>query len=217
MSEEKIIEGLKNAVINYDVEGAGELAKKALDLGIDPIRAIEEGLAKGIREVGEKFAKKELFLPELIMAAETMKNCLKVFEPELQSRKIERKSLGKVLIGTVAGDIHDIGKTIVAALLTANGFEVIDLGVDVSAQTFVKGAKELRPQIVALSALLTTSLPQQREVIENLKKEGIRNDVKVMVGGAPVGIEWAEEIGADGYGANATEAVDVAKRLTQTF
>lgn len=216
MSEEKIIEGLKTAVMNYDVEGAGELAKKALDLGIDPIRAIEEGLAKGIREVGEKFAKKELFLPELIMAAETMKNCLKVFEPELQSRKIERKSLGKVLIGTVAGDIHDIGKTIVAALLTANGFEVIDLGVDVSAQTFVKEAKELRPQIVALSALLTTSLPQQREVIENLKKEGIRNDVKVMVGGAPVGIEWAEEIGADGYGANATEAVDVAKRLTQT-
>ena len=174
MSETEIIEGLKKAVLNYDVEAAAELAKKAVDAGIDPVKAIEEGLAAGIREVGEKFGRKEIFLPELIMAAETMNSGLKVLEPEIKKRKTERKSMGKVLIGTVAGDIHDIGKTIVAAMLTANGFEVIDLGVDVPTETFVEKVKEHQPQILALSALLTTSMPMQKEVIEALEKAGLR-------------------------------------------
>ncbi len=215
MSEAEIIEGLKKAVLNYDVEAAAELAKKAVDAGIDPVKAIEEGLAAGIREVGEKFGRKEIFLPELIMAAETMNSGLKVLEPEIKKRKTERKSMGKVLIGTVAGDIHDIGKTIVAAMLTANGFEVIDLGVDVPTETFVEKVKEHQPQILALSALLTTSMPMQKEVIEALEKAGLRDKVKVMIGGAPTSREWAKEIGAEGYGANAAEAVEIAKKLVQ--
>ncbi|HDI07529.1 MAG TPA: dimethylamine corrinoid protein 3 [Candidatus Bathyarchaeota archaeon] len=215
MSEAEIIEGLKKAVLNYDVEAAAELAKKAVDAGIDPVKAIEEGLAAGIREVGEKFGRKEIFLPELIMAAETMNSGLKVLEPEIKKRKTERKSMGKVLIGTVAGDIHDIGKTIVAAMLTANGFEVIDLGVDVPTETFVEKVKEHQPQILALSALLTTSMPMQKEVIEALEKAGLRDKVKVIIGGAPTSREWAKEIGAEGYGANAAEAVEIAKKLAQ--
>jgi len=215
MSEAEIIEGLKKAVLNYDVEAAAELAKKVVDAGIDPVKAIEEGLAAGIREVGEKFGRKEIFLPELIMAAETMNSGLKVLEPEIKKRKTERKSMGKVLIGTVAGDIHDIGKTIVAAMLTANGFEVIDLGVDVPTETFVEKVKEHQPQILALSALLTTSMPMQKEVIEALEKAGLRDKVKVMIGGAPTSREWAKEIGAEGYGANAAEAVEIAKKLVQ--
>ena len=215
MSEAEIIEGLKKAVLNYDVEAAAELAKKAVDAGIDPVKAIEEGLAAGIREVGEKFGRKEIFLPELIMAAETMNSGLKVLEPEIKKRKTERKSMGKVLIGTVAGDIHDIGKTIVAAMLTANGFEVIDLGVDVPTETFVEKVKEHQPQILALSALLTTSMPMQKEVIEALEKAGLRDKVKVIIGGAPTSREWAKEIGAEGYGANAAEAVEIAKKLVQ--
>ena len=216
MSEAEIIEGLKKAVLNYDVEAAAELAKKAVDAGIDPVKAIEEGLAAGIREVGEKFGRKEIFLPELIMAAETMNSGLKVLEPEIKKRKTERKSMGKVLIGTVAGDIHDIGKTIVAAMLTANGFEVIDLGVDVPTETFVENVKEHQPQILALSALLTTSMPMQKEVIEALEKAGLRDKVKVIIGGAPTSREWAKEIGAEGYGANAAEAVEIAKKLAQS-
>jgi len=215
MKEAEIIKGLENAVINYNIEAAVELAKKALDAGIDPVKAIEEGLAKGIREVGEKFGRKEIFLSELIMAAEAMNSGLKVLEPEIKKRKTERKSLGKVLIGTVAGDIHDIGKTIVAAMLTANGFEVIDLGVDVSVETFVEKVREIQPHILALSALLTTSMPMQKEVIEALKKAGLRHRVKVMIGGLPVTSKWAEEIGADGYAANAAEAVEVAKKLVK--
>jgi len=217
MSETEILEELRNAVINYDVEGAAELAKKALGSGIDPVRVIKEGLSEGIREVGEKFRKKEIFLTELIMATEAMNSGLRVLESEIKKRKSKRKSLGKILIGTVAGDVHDIGKTMVAAMLAANGFEVIDLGVDVPTETFVEKVRELEPQILALSALLTTTLPVIKEVIDALEKAGLRDKVKVMVGGSPVSLEWAREIGAEGYGANAEEAVEVAKKLVQTF
>jgi corrinoid protein of di/trimethylamine methyltransferase len=184
-------------------------------MGIDPLKAIEEGLAQGIREVGNKFANGEVFLPELIMAAETMKKALEILEPELKKKKKERKTLGKVLLGTVAGDIHSIGKTIVASMLSANGFEVYDIGEDVPAGKFVEKVKELKPDILGLSALLTTTLPEQKVVIETLKKEGLRDKVKVIVGGAPTSREWAKEIGADGYGADATEAVEVVKKLLE--
>lgn len=213
MSEKEIIEELRDAVINYDLERAAKLAKKAIASRIDLLKAIEEGLAKGIKEVGEKFGNKEIFLPELIMAGETMNNALRMLEPELKNKKEKRRILGRVLIGTVAGDIHDIGKTIVAAMLTANGFEVMDLGVDVPTATFVNKVKEIQPDILALSALLTTTLPEQREVMEALEKAGLRDKVKVMVGGASTSPEWCKEIGADGYGANASEAVEVAKKL----
>jgi corrinoid protein of di/trimethylamine methyltransferase len=213
MSAENIIKRLKRSVLDYNTDEAVSAAKDAVKLGVDLLKVIEEGLAKGIREVGEKFANGEIFLPELVMAAETMKRTLEILEPELRKEKRERKALGKVLLGTVAGDIHSIGKTIVASMLTANGFEVYDVGEDVPAEKFVEKVKELKPDVVGLSALLTTTLPEQRTVIEALKKEGLRDKVKVIIGGAPASREWAEEIGADGYGADAAEAVEVVKRL----
>ncbi|MEM3566926.1 MAG: B12-binding domain-containing protein, partial [Candidatus Bathyarchaeia archaeon] len=166
MSAENIIERLRLSVLNYNADEAVSAAKEAVKLGVDLLKAIEEGLARGIREVGEKFANGEAFLPELVMAAETMKKALEVLEPELRRAKKERKALGKVLLGTVAGDIHSIGKTIVGSMLTANGFEVYDIGEDVPAEKFVEKVKELKPEVVGLSALLTTTLPEQRTVIE---------------------------------------------------
>ncbi len=213
---EKITRELRRTVMSYDVEGATLAAKKAVEVGIDPLRAIEDGLAQGIREVGDKFDKGEIFLPELVMAAEAMKSALEVLEPKLKKKKKERKTLGRVLLGTVEGDIHNIGKTIVAAMLTANGFEVVDVGVDVPTERFVEKVRELKPDILGLSALLTTTLPAQGAVIETLKKEGLRPTLKVIIGGAPASKEWAEKIGADGYGANAVEAVEVAKKLLGT-
>jgi len=204
---------LRRTVLSYDVEGARQAAKKAVEVGVDPLKAIEEGLAQGIREVGNKFGKGEIFLIELVMAAQAMKSALEVLEPELKRKKKERKTLGRVLLGTVAGDIHSIGKTIVAAMLTANGFEVYDLGEDVPAERFVEKVRELKPDILGLSALLTTTLPEQGIVIETLKKESVRKTLKVIIGGAPASKEWAEKIGADGYGANGVEAVEVAKKL----
>jgi len=204
---------LRRTVLSYDVEGARLAAKKAVEVGVDPLRAIEDGLAQGIREVGDKFGKGEIFLLELVMAAQAMNSALEVLEPELKRKKKERKTLGRVLLGTVAGDIHNIGKTIVAAMLTANGFEVYDIGVDVPAETFVEKVRELKPDMLGLSALLTTTLPEQGVVVEALKKEGLRKNLKVIIGGAPASKEWADKIGADGYGANGVEAVEVAKKL----
>jgi corrinoid protein of di/trimethylamine methyltransferase len=217
MNAENIIEKLRLAVLDYNLEEAASAAREIIRMGIDPLKAIEEGLAQGIREVGSKFANGEVFLPELIMAAETMKKALEVLEPELKKEKKERKTLGKVLLGTVAGDIHSIGKTIVASMLSANGFEVYDIGEDVPAEKFVEKVKELKPDILGLSALLTTTLPEQKVVIETLKKEGLRDKVKVIIGGAPTSKEWAKEIGADGYGADAAEAVEVVKKLLGYF
>jgi len=213
---EKTTRELRRTVLSYDVEGAILAAKKAVEVGVDPLKAIEEGLAQGIREVGNKFGKGEIFLPELVMAAEAMKKALEVLEPELKRKKKERKTLGRVLLGTVAGDIHNIGKTIVAAMLTANGFEVYDLGEDVPTERFVEKVRELKPDLLGLSALLTTTLPAQEVVIETLKREGLRKTLKVIIGGAPASKEWAEKIGADGYGANAVEAVQVSKKLLGT-
>jgi len=213
---EKTTRELRRTVLSYDVEGAMLAAKKAVEVGVDPLKAIEEGLAQGIKEVGNKFGKGEIFLPELVMAAEAMKKALEVLEPELKRKKKERKTLGRVLLGTVAGDIHSIGKTIVAAMLTANGFEVYDLGEDVPTEKFVEKVRELKPDLLGLSALLTTTLPAQGVVIETLKREGLRKTLKVIIGGAPASKEWAEKIGADGYGANAVEAVQVSKKLLGT-
>ena len=213
MSHE-ILDEMKNAVVNFDVERAVESAKRALEMGIDPVEAIDKGLTKGLRIIGEKFEKGELFLMHIVAAAETAKRAIdEVLQPEILKRKTERKVLGKVVIGTAAGDIHDIGKNLVAVMLFIAGFEVFDLGRDVPVGEFIKKAKDVNADIVATSALLSTTLLVQQEIIEALKEAGIRDKVKVMVGGAPVTQEWAERIGADGYGADAIEAVGVAKRL----
>lgn len=212
-NEQIILNRLRDAILNYDADAAVEAAKEALNKGIDPIKAIEEGLVRGLRIVGERFSVGEAFLAELIAAAEAMKQAMGVLEPAILKSSRERRILGKVIIGTVEGDIHDIGKNIVSTMLMVSGFEVIDLGVNVPTQKFIEKVRELKPDILGMSALMTTTMTKMAEVIEALKKEGLRDKVKVIVGGAPTSREWAEEIGADGYGANALEAVEIAKRL----
>lgn len=214
LSQEVIFEDLINAVLSYDAEKVADATRKALSLGIDPLKIIEDGLAKSLRIVGKKFEDGELFIMHLVAASEVAKRALtEVLEPEILKRKVSRKVLGKVVIGTAAGDIHDIGKNIVAAMLFTAGFEVYDLGKDVPVKEFIKRAKEVSADIVAVSTLLSTTLHVQRDIIKALNAWNMREKVKVMVGGAPVTGEWAEEIGADGYGENAVEAARVAKKL----
>jgi corrinoid protein of di/trimethylamine methyltransferase len=209
---EDAVTRLKNAVINYEMETIADLAKQSLKDGVDPLVAIEKGLAEGIKTVGEKFGKGEIYLPELVMGAEAMKAALAVLEPAVPKGK-HRASAGKVLIGTVQDDIHEIGKNLVATMLSANGFEVIDLGVNVQATDFLKKADETKPQILAMSALMTTTMPRMAEIITPLKKKS--KAVKVLVGGAPVTDTYAREIGADGYSGDASGGVDVAKKLVR--
>jgi len=211
MSED-VLKRLKEAVINYDVEGAVEASKEVVRTHFDPLKAIEQGLGEGLKIIGDKFGAGEIFLPMLMIAAQAMKESLAILEPTL-AKGTSRKVLGKVVIGTVEGDIHDIGKSIVAAMLTANGFEVHDIGCDAPVSKFVEKVKEVKPDVVGMSALLTTTMPKMTEVIVALKKEGLRAKVKVIVGGAPVSSAWAEQIGADAYGEDAIAAVDVAKNL----
>ena len=211
MSEE-MYEKLAAAVIEGEPDDAQELAKQALDQGLDPLTCINEGLTKGIQRVGELFASGEYFLPELIIGAEAMKRALAVLEPAMvgdQSREV----VGRVVLGTVEGDMHEIGKTLVGTMLIANGFKVIDLGVDQSVDRFVAAVRENEAEIVGASALLTTTMLQQKKLIEALEEAGLRDQVKVMVGGAPVTESFASEIGADGYAEDAISAVDLAFRL----
>lgn len=207
------VKRLAEAVVEGDAEKSEEIAKKTVELGMDPLQVLDGGVIKPLREIGDKFGRGEIFLTDLVMSAEAAKVAMEVLVAEIKRRGREVGYLGRVVLGTVAGDIHDIGKNIVGALLSVEGFEVIDLGADVPTEKFVEKVKELKPNILGLSALLTVTMPVQREVIEALKKAGLRDTVKVMVGGAPVTAEWAEEIGADAYGADAIDAVKKAKKL----
>lgn len=210
----EVLNELMNAVTNFDADKAVMVAKKAVRIGVDPTEAIEKGLAKGLQTVGERFERGELFLMHLAAAAEAAKRAIdEVLQPEIAKQELERKGLGVVVIGTVEGDIHDIGKNLVGAMLFAAGFDIHDIGKDVDTEVFVKKVKELNPDIVAASALLSTTLPAQRKLIEALKASGIRDKVKVIVGGAPVTEEWAKEIGADGYAEDAPGAVKLVKTL----
>ena len=213
MPNERLFEEMSQAVIDGLPVKARELAAEALRAGIEPLAAIDQGFKPGMDVVGEGFAKGELFIPDLMMSGEAMKAAIATLEPELMKRKQERQVLGRVVIGTVQGDIHEIGKTLVATMLSANGFEVHDLGVDVPPQQFLDKVQEVNADVVGLSALLTTTLLNQETVILTLKEAGLRDQVKVIVGGVPASPEWAQEIGADGYAENATEAVKVVKRL----
>ena len=212
MSEE-LFKEMAQAVIDGDDEEAAALAQKALDEGVGPLEAINKGFTPGMDVVGELYASGEYFLPDLILGGEAMKAALGVLEPALQAAGQEREVLGKVVLGTVKGDIHEIGKSLVGSMLAANGFEVFDLGIDIEAEEFVAKAREYDADIVALSALLTTTMLHQREVIEHLSEAGMRDKVKVMVGGSPVTQAWADQIGADGFAEDAANAVTVAKRL----
>ncbi len=208
----EMLSRLAQAVIDGEPEDAAELAKQALNQGLDPLICINEGLTPGMNRVGELFESGEYFLPDLIIGGEAMKEALAVLEPALVEGR-QRAVLGRVVLGTVEGDLHEIGKTLVGTLLTANGFQVTDIGIDKSAADFVAAVKDTKADLVGASALLTTTMPQQERIIEALKEAGLRDQVKVMVGGAPVTASWAEKVGADGYAEDAIGAVILAKNL----
>jgi len=216
-SIEANLEKLSKSVIDGDIDTVKTAVKEALKAGINPLEIVDKGLAKGIRTVGERYGKGEIFLTELLMGAEAMKAGMEIINPEIQLQKKELKKVGSMVIGTVSGDIHDLGKNIVAALFSAHGFSVVDLGVDVPDQKFIDKVKEVKPDILGLSALMTSTIPKQRDLINMLRSAGLRDKVKVMVGGAAVNEDFARQIGADGYAENANDAVVRAKALVEKF
>ena len=209
---DEMYEKLAQAVIEGEPEEAEALAKEALEQGLDPLTCITEGLTAGIQEVGKLFASGEYFLPDLIIGADAMKVALDVLEPMLAGDQ-QRDVVGRIVLGTVEGDLHEIGKTLVGTMLTANGFLVTDIGVDKKPEEFIAAIKETDADIVGASALLTTTMLQQKKLIDSLEEAGLRESVKVMIGGAPVTESYAEEIGADGYAEDAISSVDLAFRL----
>jgi corrinoid protein of di/trimethylamine methyltransferase len=213
MDPTELFEAMSRSVIDGDAETAAELARRAVAEGLDPLEAIDRGFVPGIDHVGAEFSKETMFLPELVLAGEAMKAAVAVLEPEMTRAGTAREIHGTVVLAAASGDIHDIGKSLVGTMLAASGFRVIDLGVDVPVDRVVDTVREVGPDIVGVSALLTTTMVGQREVVQALGSAGLRSTVKVMVGGAPVTPEWADEIGADGFGEDAARAVAVARHL----
>jgi corrinoid protein of di/trimethylamine methyltransferase len=213
MQTEDLYKEMAQSITDGEAEKAADLAKQAIAIGMDPLDAINKGFVAGVNFVGDQFSCGNMFLPELVMAGEAMKAAVAVLEPEMTKRGTERKMLGKVVLCTVEGDIHEIGKTLVGTMLSATGFQVFDLGVDVPVMKVVEKAREVGADIVAMSALLTTTMVHQKDVIEALEDIGLRGKVKVMVGGAPVTQEWVKQIGADGYSEDAIGAARLAKQL----
>ena len=203
---------LKDIVLNFDIDNAEAVAKAAINSGLDPVLAANV-LTDAIRDVGDRFGKGELYLPDLVCASEVLKKAFPIINEAIEAGGGSQSSLGKVVIGTVFGDIHSIGKGMVATLLYAAGFKVIDLGINVKSEDFLAAVKEHDADILAMSALLTTTAMEQKKVIEGLKSAGLRDKVKVIVGGSPINQEFADSIGADGYGATAPEGVKIARRL----
>jgi corrinoid protein of di/trimethylamine methyltransferase len=213
MQSEDLFKEMAQSITDGEAEKAAELAKQSIEQGIDPLDAINKGFVNGVNYVGDQFSCGNMYLPELVMAGEAMKAAVAVLEPELAKRGSVRKMLGKVVLCTVEGDIHEIGKTLVGTMLSATGFQVYDMGVDVPVMKVVDKAREVGADIVALSALLTTTMVHQKDVVEALEDTGLRSKVKVMVGGAPVTQEWVKQIGADGYSEDAIGAARIAKQL----
>ncbi|NQT05682.1 MAG: corrinoid protein [Dehalococcoidia bacterium] len=210
MSDESSFEKLNNALIAGDKSGLEQGVGDALKEGVTPSDIIEKGMSPGMKEVGERFARYEIYLPEMMMAAEAWEGAMQILEPKLLESGSERKKTGRVVIGTVKGDIHSIGKNIVGALLKMSGFEVFDLGVDVNASAFVTKAEEVGADIIAASALMSTTIPQQKSIIEHIEARGARGKYCVLVGGGSTSQEWADSIGADGYGRTAGDATTLA-------
>jgi len=205
-----ILLAMQQSVVDGMPEHAADLARRSVLLGIDPLTVINDGFVPGMNEVGEKFGRGLMFLPDLMASSEAMRAAMTVLEPELKKQGLEQPINGTVVLGTTQGDIHEIGKALVGTLLVANGFRVYDLGPNVPIDSFVAKAKEVEADIIGVSALLTTTMRNQKKVVEAVEHAGLRPRVKVMVGGAPVCRKWAEEIGADGYGKDAMSAVALA-------
>ncbi len=204
---------MQQSIVDGAPDTASRLAQEALAAGIAPLDAINNGFVPGMHTVGEQFARGRMFLPDMMASAEAMRAAMSVLEPELTNLGKERPSAGTVVLGTTKGDIHEIGKILVGTLLTAHGFRVVDLGADVPGEQFATRARDLNADIVGVSALLTTTMKNQKGVVEALARAGLRPKVKIMVGGAPVTRRWAEEIGADGYAKDAMSAVGLAQEL----
>ena len=211
MSERKVLQDLLKSITDYDEEAASAAAEKAVEEGVDSIEAIEHGVAVGLKKIGEDYERGEIFLPELMMGANAAQKALKILLENVPQGS-DYRGQGRIVIGTVEGDIHDIGKNIVAAMLRANGFDIIDLGVDVSIQKFVDSVKKFKPDVLGMSALLTNTMPKQEEVIQALKRENVRDSVRIILGGVPVTEEWVKKIGADDLGKDAMDTVQKLKK-----
>lgn len=212
---DQVFAAMRQSVIDGAPDTAAALAEQAVQAGIPPLDAISHGYVPGMHTVGEQFAQRIIFLPDMMASAEAMRAAMNVLEPELKKTGQHRPMAGTIVLGTTRGDIHEIGKALVGTLLAANGFQVHDLGVDVSGEQFAAKAREVSADIVGVSALLTTTMKNQKGVIEALEREGLRNSVKVIVGGAPVTRRWADEIGADGYAPDAVSAVALVQSLIE--
>ena len=212
-TKDEIIAKAKEAIANFDNDAAAAAAQEGLDAGISPVDIIQEGFTTAMNEVGDQFEAGTLFLPHVIAASEAMTAGVDVLTPALEALGAETESRGKIVIGTIEGDIHSIGKDIVATMLKIAGFEVFDLGRDVPITSYVEKAKEVGAQVVASSALMTTTMVSQIQIEEQLKEAGLRDSLKTMVGGAPVTQDWADKIGADVYGENASDVVTKLKEL----
>ena len=210
---EELYKQMAQCIIDGEAELDVELATKSLELQMHPLHTITKGFVVGVNYIGDQFGKGEAFLPELVMAGEAMKAAVAILEPELLKLGEAREVMGRVVLATVEGDIHEIGKTLVGTMLSASGFEVYDIGVDAPAEKIIGKALEVNANIIGMSALLTTTMVRQREVIEELDKEGLRPRIKVLVGGAPITRDWAEKIKADGTSEDAVGAVKLAKQL----
>jgi len=208
---ERYLDSLIAAVLNYDAAAVTRVVADAIKAHVAPSVLIDEGLIPAIRELGERFSRGEVFLPHMIMASEIVEDAMHLIEPHFPQGE-ERVPI-RIVIGTVEGDLHDLGKNVVMMMLKANGFEVYDVGRDVKADTFVQRAKDLGAQIIAASSLMSTTMPYQREIVEELERQGLREKIKIIVGGGPCHLEWAKSIGADGYGNDGAEAVREVKRL----
>ena len=205
------LNGLAQMVIKGDYAGAKSLTQQLIDHGVDPLEIISQGLMAGMNVVGVRFKSGEMFVPEVMMSAKAMSTGIELVKPLIADK--DMPSAGKVLIGTVKGDLHDIGKKLVVMMLESAGFEVIDLGVDIEPAAFVKAVREHKPQVIGMSALLTTTMLSMKDTIDILKEEGLRDTVKIMIGGAPISHEFATQIGADGYAPDAAAATELCLSL----